>query len=96
MTVRLVPVENVYAIKKKQGVPLELHSCHTGVVGQYFLEGHIPAEDIVRLLKEKPNIKGLAVPGMPMGSPGMEGEYKVDYRVYGVRMDGTLFIYNEH
>ena len=54
------------------GVPRELGSCHTAVVGKYVIEGHVPAEDVDRLLKQKPKIAGLAVPGMPAGSPGME------------------------
>ncbi len=80
----------------KYGIAPQLHSCHTGVTGQYFLEGHIPAEDIIRLLKTKPNIKGLAVPGMPQGSPGMEGSYKDNYQVYGVNLDGSIFVFAKH
>ena len=59
-------------IKAGLGIPAELQSCHTGVVGKYAIEGHVPAADILRLLKKKPKIAGLAVPGMPAGSPGME------------------------
>jgi hypothetical protein len=59
-------------IKKKLGVPDELGSCHTGVIDGYVVEGHVPADVIVRLLREKPKVTGLAVPGMPAGSPGME------------------------
>lgn len=55
-----------------KGVPQAARSCHTGVVGRYLIEGHVPAEDIKRLLKERPAVAGLAVPGMPIGSPGME------------------------
>lgn len=61
------------AIKRKYGVPEQLASCHTGIVGGYAIEGHVPFEAVDRLLKEKPaNVAGLAVPGMPRGSPGME------------------------
>ena len=60
--------------RKKFGVPAELGSCHTGVIDGYALEGHVPAEDIHRLLAEKPKARGLAVPGMIVGSPGMEVE----------------------
>ena len=60
------------AAKKKLGVPEDLQSCHTGTVGGYIIEGHVPADDIKKLLAEKPKAKGLAVPGMPVGSPGME------------------------
>lgn len=66
------------AIKAKFGVPDDLTSCHTGVVGGYAIEGHVPAEDIKRLLKEKPAALGLAVPGMPVNSPGMEVEGEAD------------------
>ena len=61
------------AVKAKLGVPAELGSCHTAQVGRYVIEGHIPADAVHRLLKERPTtVSGLAVPGMPMGSPGME------------------------
>jgi hypothetical protein len=59
-------------IKQKLGVPRELQSCHTGVVEGYVIEGHVPADLVDRLLRERPAIAGLAVPGMPVGSPGME------------------------
>ena len=64
--------EDLTPIKQQYGVPAALEGCHTGVVDGYALEGHVPAEDIKRLLLERPNAKGLAVAGMPMGSPGME------------------------
>lgn len=59
-------------IKAAQGVPSELQSCHTAIVDGYIIEGHVPAADIKRLLSERPKLRGLAVPGMPVGSPGME------------------------
>ena len=59
-------------VKDEKGVPASARSCHTGTVEGYVIEGHVPADDIKRLLKERPAIVGLAVPGMPMGSPGME------------------------
>jgi hypothetical protein len=62
-------------------MPEQLGSCHTGLVGGYAVEGHVPAADIRRLLKEKPQAVGLTVPGMPVGSPGMDG------RIYGSRRD---------
>jgi len=64
----------VNAVKARLGVPAELASCHTGEIGRYVIEGHVPASAIVRLLSEQPEAKGLAVPGMPTGSPGMEVE----------------------
>lgn len=69
------------AMRAKLGIPRQLGSCHTALVGGYALEGHVPAKEIRRLLKEKPRAVGLAVPGMPVGSPGMDGE------VYGGRRD---------
>jgi len=65
-------VPSTAEFRRKYGVPDKLMSCHTGVVAGYTVEGHVPAVDILRLLKQKPKSKGLAVPGMPMGSPGME------------------------
>jgi len=69
------------AARSRLGVPAKLGSCHTGVVGGYALEGHVPAREAHRLLREKPKAIGLAVPGMPVGSPGMDGA------VYGGRRD---------
>lgn len=66
-------VEDTSAIRAQKGIPLALASCHTGEVAGYALEGHVPASEIKRLLSERPNAVGLAVAGMPMGSPGMEG-----------------------
>lgn len=69
------------AIKQRYKVPEALGSCHTALVGGYVVEGHVPADLITRLLKEKPKVLGLAVPGMPIGSPGMEGGTKEAYDV---------------
>ena len=71
------------AVKDKQGVPQALRSCHTVLVGGYVIEGHVPAKEIARLLREKPKgVKGLAVAGMPVGSPGMEhGDHREAYKV---------------
>jgi hypothetical protein len=71
--VEVIDAPNIAAIKRKYGVPAQLESCHTAIVGGYAVEGHVPLEDVERLLREKPaGIKGLGVPGMPIGSPGME------------------------
>ncbi|MGQ0813145.1 MAG: DUF411 domain-containing protein [Gemmatimonadota bacterium] len=71
--VREINVEDVEPYKKRYGVPLDLASCHTGVVGDYAFEGHVPADLMLKFLDAPPrNAKGLAVPGMPLGSPGME------------------------
>lgn len=76
-------------IKGAIGVNAEYQSCHTAVVNGYFIEGHVPASDIKRLLREKPNAAGLSVPGMPMGSPGMEGPRKDPYTVLLINKDGS-------
>jgi hypothetical protein len=67
-------------LKAKLGVPFELTACHTAQVGGYLIEGHVPAAAIERLLRERPKARGLAVPGMPSGSPGMTGDYE-EYQV---------------
>lgn len=67
-------MQNLAPIKARYQVPLELQSCHTAIVDGYVIEGHVPASEIKRLLDEKPDVTGLAVPGMPIGSPGMEVE----------------------
>lgn len=66
-------VNDTSAIRKKLGFPDQYGSCHTAKLGEYIIEGHVPAEDIRKLLKDKPQARGLAVPSMPLGSPGMEG-----------------------
>ena len=86
------------AIKSRLGVPAGKGSCHTAVVGGYFIEGHVPAADIKRLLAEKPDAKGLTVPGMPLGSPGMEvpdGSVQ-PYAVELVGRDGKTRVYSRH
>jgi len=65
-------VEDLAPVRGRYGVPFKLSSCHTGVIGGYVIEGHVPPEDVTRLLREKPKALGLTVPGMPIGSPGME------------------------
>lgn len=80
------------AIKVKYGVPAPLQSCHTAVVGGYVIEGHVPADLILRLLKEKPAVVGLAVPGMPSGSPGMDGPPE-PYDVFAFGRQGQARLY---
>ena len=76
--VKDMAMEDVLPIKQKQGITDKLASCHTALVGDYVIEGHVPANDIMKLLKSKPKVIGLAVPGMVNGSPGMEmGEHKI-------------------
>ncbi len=83
--------DNLGPIKERVGVPYGMGSCHTARVGGYFIEGHVPAADVARLLEEQPDAKGLTVPGMPLGSPGMEvasGEVQ-PYDVHLVARDGS-------
>jgi hypothetical protein len=70
--VKTSDVVDLEAIKARYGVPAELYSCHTALVGGYVVEGHVPADLVERLLRERPTVVGIAVPGMPAGSPGME------------------------
>ena len=83
-------------IKKTLGVKQQFQSCHTAKVGKYFIEGHVSASDIKKLLKEKPDIKGLTVPGMPMGSPGMEGHRKDKYNVLAIDKSNKATIFSKH
>jgi len=80
-------------VKRTLGVPDALTSCHTAVVNGYLIEGHVPAADIARLLKQKPKVVGLAVPGMPMGSPGMEGPTKQHYQVLSFDRNGKTKVF---
>jgi len=87
--VNVVDSLNVDAVKRDKGVPISLQSCHTTVIDDYFIEGHIPLEAINKLLQEKPDIKGIAMPGMPTGSPGMPGAKTGDFVIYAVNKDGS-------
>lgn len=96
--VRVHDTENVHAIKERLGVPYGKGSCHTAEVGGYLIEGHVPAEDIKRLLAQRPDAKGLVLPGMPLGSPGMEmpGGQAQPYTVELVARDGTTEAFDSH
>jgi hypothetical protein len=86
---------NLRPIKAKHGIPADLQACHTAVVGGYVVEGHVPADLIVRLLRERPPVAGLAVPGMPMGSPGMEapGTPAERYQVFTFDRSGKTAVF---
>ena len=88
-------MENLGPIKEQYKVPYDLQSCHTAIVDGYIIEGHVPADDIRRLLAERPDVAGLAVPGMPVGSPGMEVEGFADepYDVVAFNADGSNEIF---
>jgi len=87
---------NMTEIKRTLGVPGALTACHTAVVNGYLIEGHVPAADIDRLLEQKPRIAGLAVPGMPAGSPGMEGMGTQRYQVLTFDKNGKTRVYASH
>ena len=95
-TVNTTDVPNTGAIKQEQGVPRRLGSCHTAVVDGYLVEGHVPAEDIKRLLTDRPGLNGIAVPGMPIGSPGMEGPNPQPYDVLGFDEQGNVTVFSSH
>ena len=90
--------ENLNPLKERLGVPYGKGSCHTAEIGGYIVEGHVPVSDIKRLLKEKPAARGLVLPGMPIGSPGMEvpGAPVRPYTVELVKRDGSTVAYSTH
>lgn len=90
--------DDIGPVKARVGVPYGKGSCHTAEVGGYFIEGHVPAEDIKRLLAERPAAKGLTLPGMPAGSPGMEmPDGRIDpYTVELVNPDGSTALFSRH
>jgi hypothetical protein len=89
-------LDDLSATKHAAGVPDELQACHTARIGGYVVEGHVPAEDIRRLLAERPDVAGIAAPGMPMGSPGMEGAYKDHYDVVTFGGNGRSAVFASH
>jgi len=96
--VREVEVQDTAAIRAKHGVADALSSCHTGVIGGYAVEGHVPAADVTRLLAERPKARGLTVPGMPIGSPGMEipGAKPEAYATLLIGLDGSTRAFARH
>lgn len=93
--VQVEDVKDLNAVKDEHQVPMQLQSCHTAIVDGYVIEGHVPASDVTRLLEEKPDIAGLAVPGMPPGSPGMEVDGADDqpYDVIAFSEDGSMEVF---
>ncbi len=95
--VKEIATREMGAVKRQAGVPQELGSCHTAKVGGYIVEGHVPAADVKRLLADKPPVVGVSAPGMPMGSPGMEGPYPADrYDVVSFDRDGKTAVFASH
>lgn len=92
--VEAIDRDDMAAVKDSLGLPQDLSSCHTGVIDGYVIEGHVPAEQVARLIEEKPEALGLAVPGMPIGSPGMEqGDRRDAYDVLVVGPEGEAAVY---
>ena len=89
--------ESMEALKQKYNVPSELASCHTTIIDGYVMEGHIPADDIKRFLASKPKLAGLAVPGMPLGTPGMEaGDMKQPFQLLAFSAQGQIEVFKEY
>lgn len=95
--VKAVNVDDIDKVKRERGVPADAASCHTAIVNGYVVEGHVPADAVQKMLKEKPAIAGIAVPGMPMGSPGMEvpGGQKDAFNVVSFDKSGKTAIYQK-
>jgi hypothetical protein len=94
-TVDARDVRDIMTVKQDGGVPVSMSSCHTAIVDGYVVEGHVPAEQVKRLLAERPEVAGIAVPGMPIGSPGMEGPGAQPYEVLSFTHDGHAEVFAE-
>lgn len=95
-SVRTTDTEKLDEARQALGMPQRLAACHSAKVGGYAIEGHVPADDIRRLLKQKPKAIGLAVPAMPPGAPGMEGPRKLPYQTLLVHSDGSTEVFAQH
>jgi len=97
-SVQVEDVQDLLSVKKRYQVPPDLQSCHTAIVDGYVIEGHVPAADVQRLLDERPDIAGLAVPGMPIGSPGMEvsGGETEPYQVLAFDDSGNIEVFSSY
>ena len=90
--VKQTDMRSLHTIKQKYTIPLEMQSCHTTILDKYFIEGHVPLEAINKLLKERPDIDGIALPGMPIGTPGMPGDKDEPYVIYQL-VDGKFSVF---
>ncbi len=91
------PESEIQTIRQKYNLPSDLTSCHTSEIGGYLVEGHIPATDVKRLIAQKPNIAGISVPGMPIGTPGMEvGDRQQSFDVFAFEKDGLTRVFNSY
>jgi hypothetical protein len=92
-----IKTDDMASIKQKYNISSDLESCHTTIINGYVTEGHIPADDIKRFLQEKPDMIGLSVPGMPLGTPGMEsGDKKQPFAVFAFNKTGTPQVYKQY
>lgn len=90
--VKVVPTHDLALVKREHGVPTALEGCHTTLIDGYVVEGHVPVKALNRLLSEHPTIKGISLPGMPMGSPGMTGPKATPFTIYEIS-DGASKVY---
>lgn len=88
-------VSNMRSVKIDHDIPASVSSCHTTIVGDYVIEGHVPIEAIEKLLEEQPDIEGIALPGMPSGSPGMPGPKQGEWTIYALHEDGSTSTFME-
>ncbi|MBE9182964.1 DUF411 domain-containing protein [Oculatella sp. LEGE 06141] len=92
-----VPTSDMDNLKQQYGVPDEMTSCHTAIIDGYVIEGHVPVDDIKRLLAEQPDVVGIAVPGMPVGTPGMEsGDSRDSFTVFSFDQQGHTDVFNQY
>ena len=90
--VKQTDLRGLNSIKQKYNIPVEMQSCHTTIMGKYFIEGHVPFEAVNKLLKDQPDIDGIALPGMPIGTPGMPGDKDEPYVIYQLK-DGKSSVF---
>ncbi len=83
--IKVNELQDLTQIKQQYNIPKNMESCHTTIIMDYFVEGHVPIEAVNKLLEEKPNIDGIALPGMPSGSPGMPGAKKETWTIYAIK-----------
>lgn len=94
--VKMVATNDLMLIKQRQAVPAGLEGCHTTLIGGYFVDGHVPVDSIDRLLTQRPDINGISLPGMPMGSPGMGGRKMEKWTVTAVAPDGRTSLFAQY
>lgn len=94
--VQTTDTADLQGVKRRHGVPAHSEACHTAIVDGYVIEGHVPAADIKRLLQERPEVRGLVVPGMPHGSPGMESPISQPFVVYTFDAAGNRAVFSRH